>query len=264
MKKHWLLLSALIISTQVAAFPRSAPVPGGIVELPLAFQTAPEPQAYFAGNRVAVVAQDQQWVALVGIPLDMSPGIYQLNVSTGETLEFEVNDKKYRTQHVTIKDKNKVDPDEESSERIVREMAIQKKLKLHFTDQPTDLAFIQPVAGHDSGRFGSRRIFNGQARSPHSGMDIPAASGTPVKVTARGRVLHVDDFFFSGSVVYVDHGSGVISLYAHLSKILVQPGEEVQAGTVIGEVGSTGRATGPHLHWTVYLNGAAVDPALFL
>lgn len=264
MKQYWLLLSALLMSTQVMAFPHSSPVPGGIVEIPLAAQTDAPPSAYFDGNRVAVVPWEQQWLALVGIPLDTAPGTYQVTTNTGETFDFEVNNKKYRTQHVTIKDKNKVDPDEESSERIVREMAIQKKIKLHFTNQPVDLDFIQPVPGQDSGRFGSRRIFNGQPRSPHSGMDIPAASGTPVKATAKGRVLHVDDFFFSGNVIYVDHGAGVISLYAHLSKVLVQPGEEVQAGNVIGEVGSTGRATGPHLHWSVYLNGAAVDPALFL
>jgi murein DD-endopeptidase MepM/ murein hydrolase activator NlpD len=95
-------------------------------------------------------------------------------------------------------------------------------------------------------------------------MDIAAAAGTPVKVTASGWVLHTDNFFFSGNVVYVDHGSGVISMYAHLSKIQVKAGDTVQQGDIIGEVGSTGRATGPHLHWSVYLNGEAVDPSLFL
>ncbi len=185
-------------------------------------------------------------------------------MQTGNPISFQVQPKQYKTQRLTIKDKNKVDPDDESSQRIIREQAVQKQVKTHFSAGEAELDFIKPVPGHDTGRFGLQRFINNQPRNPHSGMDIAAASGTPVKATASGRVLHTDDFFFSGNTVYVDHGAGVISMYAHLSEIAVAPGDVVEQGDIIGKVGSTGRATGPHLHWSVYLNGEAVDPALFL
>lgn len=264
MQKRWLLLSILGLSTQLAAFPRISPVPGGIAEVPIGPVTNPMPIAYYEGQRVLVVEDGQQWFALIGISLNAATGSHELQLANGEKLPFEVDPKQYKTQRLTIKDSNKVNPDEESSERIVQEMAMQKRLKHQFSPQVPNLDFIQPVPGRDSGRFGLKRILNGQARNPHSGMDIAAAAGMPVKATTAGTVLHTDDFFFSGNVIYVDHGSGVITLYAHLSKILVKPGDVVNAGDIIGEVGSTGRATGPHLHWSVYLNGEAIDPALFL
>lgn len=203
-------------------------------------------------------------MALVGIPLSAETGEHSLKLNDGRTINFDVEAKEYRTQRLTIRDKNKVDPDEASGKRIVQEMALQKQLRTRFTGETTTLDFIKPVPGHDTGRFGLRRILNGQQRNPHNGMDIAAATGTPVKATAAGRVLHTDDFFFSGNTVYVDHGAGVISLYAHLSEINVEPGDTVEQGDIVGKVGSTGRATGSHLHWSIYLNGEAVDPALFL
>jgi murein DD-endopeptidase MepM/ murein hydrolase activator NlpD len=264
MNKRWSILGILLLSSNLAAFPRAEPVPGGIAEIPLGQASGQIPQAEFDGQRLTIVSNQQQWVALVGIPLDAKSGTQSIQLANGQQLPFEVTGKQYKTQRITIRDKNKVDPDDESSERIVREMAIQKQLKTYYSSQPANLDFIRPTPGVDTGRFGLRRILNGQPRSPHSGMDIAAAAGTPVKVTASGWVLHTDNFFFSGNVVYVDHGSGVISMYAHLSKIQVKAGDTVQQGDIIGEVGSTGRATGPHLHWSVYLNGEAVDPSLFL
>ena len=143
-------------------------------------------------------------------------------------------------------------------------MALQKRLTKQYTGEVLSTEFIRPVAGRDSGRFGLRRILNGQQRQPHSGMDIAAATGTPVKVVAPGRVIYTGNLFFSGNVVYVDHGGGLISMYAHLNQIKVKNGEVLGQGDYLGAVGSTGRATGSHLHWSVYLNGTAINPALFL
>lgn len=251
-------------SATLAAFPRASLVPGGVAEIPLGALTATPPVAQYEGRRVTVVPFQQQWVALVGIPLDAAAGAHSLQLQNGQQLPFNVGEKQYRTQRLTIQDQNKVDPDEESSKRIVQEKAIQQPLKTHYSGQTTDLNFIKPAPGYDSGRFGMRRILNGESRQPHSGMDIAAASGTPVKAAASGKVLYTGNFFFTGNVVYIDHGMGVITLYAHLSETDVKPGELVQQGSIVGKVGSTGRATGPHLHWSVYLNGEAVDPTLFL
>ena len=109
-----------------------------------------------------------------------------------------------------------------------------------------------------------RRFFNGEPRSPHAGFDIAAARGSPVKANAGGIVLASDDYFFNGKTVFVDHGNGLISMYCHLERIDVQPGEAVSKGQRLGLSGMTGRATGPHLHWSVILNGALVDPQLFV
>lgn len=263
-KPCWLLFATVFLSNTTWAFPHADPVPGGLAIIPVGTINAPPPKVQYAGGNVTVVPQDQHWIALVGIPLDADAGIHQLQIQQHPPISFEVFNKNYRTQRITIRDKNKVDPDEESSERIVRELAVQKRLKTHFSTTPPNVDFIRPVPGADTGRFGLRRVINGQFRSPHSGMDIAAATGTPIRATAGGRVLHTDDFFFSGNTVYVDHGSGVITMYGHLSKINVNIGDEIRQGDVIGEVGSSGRATGPHLHWSVYLNGTAVDPTLFL
>ncbi len=263
--KKWLLLGITLYSANLAAFPRANPVPGGIALIPVAPLSDQMPIVQYEGNRVTVVPQDKQWVAVVGIPLDAQPGSQRLQINKGKPASFQVKSKQYKTQRITIRDKNKVNPDEKSTQRIIRELNVQKQIKSRFsTNSPADLNFIKPVPGRDTGRFGLRRIINNEQRNPHSGMDMASATGTPVKATASGKVLHIDNFFFSGNTVYVDHGSGVISMYAHLSQILVKPGEPVQQGDIVGKVGSTGRATGPHLHWSVYLNGEAVDPALFL
>ena len=260
-------LTLLASACATQAFPTQQAVPGGLAIIPLASQQQQAPQAYYEGQRVTVVPNGENWVALVGIPLDAEVGSQQLEVmdtGTRQTIAFEVKAKHYRTQRLRIKDKNKVEPDEESSERIVREMALQKRLASQFSGQVAHTEFIRPVAGRDSGRFGLRRILNGQKRQPHSGMDIAAGAGTPVKAVAPGRVIYTGNLFFSGNVVYVDHGGGLISMYAHLSRINVRNGEILNQGDHLGLVGRTGRATGPHLHWSVYLNGTAVNPALFL
>ncbi|HKB59697.1 MAG TPA: peptidoglycan DD-metalloendopeptidase family protein [Gallionellaceae bacterium] len=264
-----LLLLALPLAAQ-AGLPASSSVPGGVAVIPLGgdVKKDPAPEAWLGKHRVLVAPDHGEWYAVVGVPLDTKPGEQQLQVSTGgasRSLAFDVGPKAYPEQHITLKSKRKVDLSPKDLKRALREIAQIKALKLHWRDTPrTDLDFIEPVDGQMGSAFGLRRFFNGEARSPHSGIDLVVPSDTPVKAAGQGQVLAVGDYFFNGKTVFVDHGDGLITMYCHLSHIEVKPGEKVGKGQEIARSGMTGRATGPHLHWSVVLNGAMVDPALFL
>ncbi len=270
LKNPFLLIFILILFTQpLLAFPRNDLKPGGVAVLAVAPSNNPKPSVTYQKNPVAIVRGNQNWLAIVGIPLSAKIGNHQINIyknnAKNKTYQnFTVKDYKYKTQRLTISNKNKVNPNNKSSKRIEREFFLKKKLKKTYTTTPPHFNFIRPVTGRDSGRFGLRRILNKQKRNPHSGMDIAAPRGRSVKSAEAGRVIFAGDLFFTGKVVYIDHGNGLLSLYAHLSKINVKKGQQVKRGQIIGKVGKTGRVTGPHLHWSVYLNGNAVDPRLFL
>lgn len=251
------------------AFPRNDLKPGGIAVLAVAPSNKSKPRVTYQKNPVAIVKGKQNWLAVIGIPLSAKMGRHQVNIynsSSKKTTfkQFHVKNYKYKTQCLTISNKNKVTPNKKSTKRIEREFFLKKKLKKTYSANTPHFNFIRPVAGRDSGRFGLRRILNKQKRNPHSGMDIAAPRGRSVKSAEAGRVIYAGDLFFTGNVVYIDHGNGLLSLYAHLSKINVKNGQQVKRGQIIGKVGKTGRVTGPHLHWSVYLNGNAVDPSLFL
>ena len=121
-----------------------------------------------------------------------------------------------------------------------------------------------PVHGRYSSPFGLRRFFNEQARKPHSGLDIAATQGTPIKAAASGTVINTGDYFFNGNTVFIDHGQGLITMYCHMHRIDVKESEYVTVADVIGTVGQSGRVTGAHLHWSVLLNQTMVDPTLLL
>jgi len=253
-----------------AGLPASSNVPGGVMVLPLGSVSAiaDKPQAWFAEQPVLVTADEGQWFAVVGLPLDSIPVMHELKVQLGhETvlLPFDIRPKAYPEQYVTLKDTSKIELSPADLTRAEREIAAITELKLHWRDAPdTDLAFILPAKGALGGRFGARRFFNGQMRKPHSGLDVRSKSGKPVMASAAGVVLAVDDYFFNGKTVFVDHGNGLITLYCHLKRMDVKVGQPVRKGQRVGLVGQTGRASGPHLHWSVVLNGAMVDPELFL
>ncbi len=261
-----LLVCALLLCLTGAAqaLPRSQSTPGGVAVIPLERdRESPQPDIRYRDRPVFAYSHWDGWYAYVGIPLTAEPGMHELIVD-GEPLAFSVANKEYATQHLTIKNKRKVNPSAEDQQRIAREYGRKLAAKRHYSKALLGVDFINPTAGPRSSSFGLRRFFNGQARNPHSGMDIAAPEGQAIVAPADGIVRETGDFFFSGQLVYLDHGQGLISLYAHLSVIDVTVGDFIRQGTKIGEVGSTGRVTGPHLHWSVGLNGEWVDPALFL
>ena len=245
------------------------PVPGGVAVLRLG-AAAQEPEARYLNKRVMVLPQaGGTWLAIVGIPLSVKPGTEHLTVGSGSAarrVAFQVGAKTYTAQHITLKNKRQVNPDPADLRRIERELAEQTEAYRAFRAGvvPSNVVLDAPVQGRLSSPFGLRRFFNGEERNPHSGLDFAVPTGTPIRAPAAGRVVLVGDYFFNGKTVFVDHGQGFISMFCHMSAIDVAVGDEVARGGVVGKVGATGRATGPHLHWNVSLNDARVDPAIFI
>lgn len=272
--KNWILGSALWWLLAVSggahaeALPRLAPVPGGVAAVPLGDGPA-APEVRYHGRKVMVVRDQDRWLALVGIPLNTKPGRQRIEVhlpdGVRQTRLFSVHDKQYQTQRLTIKNKRMVNPNPKDLERIRMDReVINAALGQWSEPQSVPLRFDAPVAGPRSSSFGLRRIFNGQPRKPHSGMDIAAAQGAPVHAPAAGTVVARGNYFFTGNTVFIDHGKGLVTMYSHLDTIGVEPGQKVERGDLLGTVGMTGRVTGPHLHWAVSLNHTMVDPALFI
>ena len=265
------LAALLTIATGSAlALPRASNVPGGIARVPLGtlLDYPDKPKAWLDGQSVWVAADDGHWVAVVGVPLDTPTGTKTLRVATnrGErSVSFPVVEKRYAEQHVRLKDSSKITLSPDDEKRALAEIERIQSLKKHWREiDDTDSNFIRPADGRLSSRFGLRRIFNGAPRAPHSGLDFAAPRGAPVITAASGRVLAIDDYFFNGKTVFVDHGNGLLSMYCHLDRMDVKPGDTLRKGQRLGLAGATGRASGPHLHWSVVLNGTMVDPELFL
>ena len=247
--------------------PRAATVPGGVAQVNLGAARA-APRARLGNDRVLVLHDDGNWIARVGIPLDAKPGsrlwvVAEHESGPAERFGIDVQPKQYAEQHLKVKP-GQVELSPADLARYERERAHLERVRQTFSETaPTSLELVQPVPGPRSSSFGLRRFFNGKARSPHNGMDIAAPLGTPVSAAARGRVIDADDYFFSGTTVIIDHGQGLLTLYAHLAAVDTRVGAVVASGAPVGRVGATGRVTGPHLHFSVYLNTVAVDPALF-
>lgn len=215
--------------------------------------------------------ESNRFVGLLGIDLQDEPGIHELTVKVqteeqGQTLTYRVQVLKenFQVERLTLP-KNKVDLDKKSLARWQAEQAqVKEMLAKDSRTKFWQAGFVEPVSGKRTGIFGSVRIMNGQARNPHNGEDIGAPLGTDVAATNDGIVRLTVDHVFSGKGVFLDHGLGLYSMYFHLSEVLVKEGDVVKAGEIVGKVGATGRATGPHLHWGVKLNGARVNPYALL
>ncbi len=206
-------------------------------------------------------------VGLLGIDMQDKPGMHELTVEVhgrGAARRLSYNvlvlKEQYPVQHLTLPSE-KVDLDEENLVRVKTEQEqVKTVLQGVSRERLWDGPFVEPVQGEVAGVFGRTRVINGQVKSPHNGEDISAPAGTPVVAMNDGIARLTVDHFFSGKGVFVDHGLGLYSMYFHLSEVLVQDGEMVKQGQVIGRVGATGRATGPHLHLGVRINGARVNP----
>jgi murein DD-endopeptidase MepM/ murein hydrolase activator NlpD len=241
----------------VNAWPAAA-VPGGLYIQPLAEGIV---RVEYFERPVLMINS----VAIVGIALSAKPGEHELDLTyqdgSREKRHFTVSAKQYPEQRLTIANPRMVNPDPADLERIRRESSLMREQYVRFGPLEHSLApFLKPVDGITSSPFGRRRILNDQPRNPHSGLDIAAITGTPIKAPAPAKVTLTGDFYFNGKTVFLDHGGGLITMYSHMSEIIAAEGDDVIRGATIGLVGATGRVTGPHLHWSVNLNGNRVNP----
>jgi len=214
---------------------------------------------------------DGRWEAVAGIDLEQAPGTYTATVTAAtergilrHDQQIVVTPKEFPTRRLRVSP-TFVNPPPSELARIKADSAFLRSL--FAASAPTRLwstRFVRPVPGDVGGNFGSRSIFNGEARRPHAGADFRSPAGTPIKAPNAGRIVCARDLFFTGQTAVVDHGHGVFSTLAHLSRLDVTEGATVAAGEIVGLVGSTGRATAPHLHWSVSVAGARVDPLSLL
>jgi murein DD-endopeptidase MepM/ murein hydrolase activator NlpD len=211
------------------------------------------------------------WRVLVGIDLDVVPKTYQARIAAGEgaaerTVFYSlvVKPKAFETRTLTV-DAAFVNPPDSAAKRIADEQARLAEIWKHSSDTRLwTTGFVRPVAEAANSAFGKRSVFNGQPRGSHTGADFESPAGTPVKAPNAGRVVLAADLYFTGNTVIIDHGLGMFSLFAHFSELGVREGDRVVPGQIVGKVGATGRVTGPHLHWTLRIGNARVDPLSLL
>lgn len=244
--------------------PQDSRVPGGIAVIPLSM-TSNNSQVKFNDKPVwQIVGKEQSW-AILAIPLKQKPG--KVNYLVGDQVHsFEVKNKAYKEQHLTVKRKHS-NPPADQIKRIQKESRLSREAFERFSDINKNMPYqnlLLPTTGPISSPFGLKRFFNEQARRPHSGIDIAAPRGTDIIAPMDGEIVLTGNFFFNGNSIFIDHGQGLVTMYCHMDKLESQQGQSVKAGDVIGKVGSTGRATGPHLHWTVSLNNTRIEPLLFI
>jgi hypothetical protein len=254
-----LLLAAIVYTAnQGSAVPLNVPNEPGVKSV----------EVMWRGKNVPAFRAGDHWTTIVGVDLDTKPGDHPVEVvmtmDDGRVVKHEITvsvlTKKFPMTRLNV-DERFIELSKADLNRANRESKEAEAIYARITtDIVPDEPFTVPIPGGTGTNFGERRVFNGQPRSPHSGADLRASTGTPIHATNRGRVVLAKTLFFTGKTVIVDHGLGIYSLYAHLSRIDVKRGEIVKNGQVVGLAGATGRVTAPHLHWGMRVQGARVDP----
>ena len=259
-----LLVFIFSLNCTAAELPNT-PVPGGIALVKLGAYPTP-PIAKFNRKRVMTLKQGDEWYAVVGIGLAEEAGEKKLDIATPTSKwqqQFNVSHHEYESQYITLKTNKHVNLSKANLDRHYKEKAKSRKALDNWQENSIfALNLKSPTEGIISSPFGLRRFYNKQPRKPHSGIDIAAPKGTPIYAPLAGTVTEVGNFFFNGNVIFIDHGNGLVTMYCHQDENLVKKGQVVKQGDLIGKVGSTGRVTGPHLHWGVSLNGNMIDPLL--
>ena len=254
------LLASLVVSHSILADTNG--VNGGVIAVKLPESAS---KAIFNEESQLIVHSH----AIVAIPISAQAKTHELLVSfddgTSQTIDFEVHQKKYEEQHITIDNQDLVTPTEETLKRRQEESAMmQEAYALRSPALEGILPITIPVEGPRTGVFGTKRFYNGIERSYHTGVDYAAPTGTPISAPAPGTVVITHDMYFNGKTVVIDHGAGFISVMCHLDEIEVETDTILKRGDVIGTVGATGRTTGPHLHWTISLQGTKIDPEVLM
>jgi len=226
-----------------------------------------KPKVIWMGKKITLLSDNKNdaWEGFIGADLTTKPGRYNMEISPSgsnrpHAIPVSVLSRDYGIRRLTLP-KEMVELDSDTLKRVREESKTVKELFISSDINPLWMGrWIRPVPGMIVGPFGRRSIINGMERSPHSGVDLKAAEGDPIKATNRGIVALVENLFFSGLSVVIDHGGGIQSMYFHLSKDLVKVGQLVEKGAIIGLAGSSGRVTGPHLHFGIRLNNERIDP----
>ncbi|SMN17439.1 Peptidase, M23/M37 family [uncultured Candidatus Thioglobus sp.] len=270
MKKINLLVLLFLTFPALASLSVSnVAIPGGIAVIDFHTNHA-NPKAFY-GN-VPVYTQrikDSHWQALVGIPLLAKIGKKQIIIKdfSERKIDFTVKDYTYQEQHITLTGNKKkyVNPNLAHMDKIKRERPILSIARRTFSTQEfNNQSFIRPVSGITTSPFGFKRFYNGEPRRPHTGLDYAGKIGTAIQAAAAGKVIVSGEFFFNGNAIFIDHGQGLISVYIHMNERIAKLGQIVKQGDIIGTIGQTGRATGSHLHFGVYLNQTVINPNILI
>lgn len=263
--KNFLKLLFLLSSTLFAI--KNSSYVGGVAVVEVGVFDE-QPKVFYKAKEVKVIEKDGVYSAVIGIGLKEKVGKKHIVAVTHDKkldFYFQVKPKSYKKEFIKLKTNKRVTLSKKNLTRFHTEKAKAKKLLGSFNKTlSSDLNFTTPTHGRISSVFGKRRYFNKKPKAPHSGIDIAAKRGTAILAAESGIVAIQEEFFFNGNTIYIDHGEGVITIYCHMSKFESHLGDYVHKGDVIGYVGTTGRSTGPHLHFGVVLNSNAVNPAIFI
>ena len=260
-------LNKQIFISNNCEFPINSPYPGGVLSVEILKTKFNENEKIISGGLKSYICKSSfnNYKIFIPIPLDFEKNIIEITQGSNLLSSSEVLEKNYRESRITISNQDYVSPSKDLLPRIREEYELSQKAKNTVSVlKVKNWEMIKPVQGIMSSEFGVRRFINNEPRNRHSGMDIAAPEGTEVIAPLNGEVIIASNFFYKGNVIYLNHGAGLVSSYSHLSKVEVKKGDKVTTGDIIGLIGQTGRVTGPHLHWEIYLMGVPINPEVFL